>query len=125
SPLFGREEELGQLLEAWSLAREGEGQLVLVQGEAGIGKSLLIETFRQRISGEPNAQVTWYCSPNFTKSALQPVFEQLTRMADLVRGDSDDIRRSKFLALLDRFGATARDSQAVLLDLVGIPPDPE
>jgi predicted ATPase/class 3 adenylate cyclase len=79
SPLVGRLEELGLLLRSWESSKEGHGQAVLIQGEAGIGKSRLVDALRDRVSGQNLLCVTHRCSPYHTNSALYPVIEHLKR----------------------------------------------
>lgn len=120
SSLFGREPELQLIQQSWAMACEGEGQVVLVQGEAGIGKSRLIEAFRRGLADTPAIQNTWYCAPNYSDSVLHPVSEQLARVAGFDRADDAEVRRGKLAALLDRYGVTGSQSHLVLGDLVGI-----
>ena len=74
--LIGREEECEQLLRRWSLAKAGEGQVVLLSGEAGIGKSRLTAALLERLSGEPHTRLRYFCSPQHGDSALYPVIGQ-------------------------------------------------
>ena len=76
TPLLGRDDELGVLQDRWADAQAGKGQVVLLQGDAGIGKSRLAEELRRRIAGVPHGQVVWYCGPTDTDSALLPVIQQ-------------------------------------------------
>ncbi|MDB5483852.1 MAG: adenylate/guanylate cyclase family protein [Caulobacteraceae bacterium] len=123
TPLFGRERELAQMSEAWDVACEGQGQVVLVQGEAGIGKSSLVETFRRRAAETPGTQIAFHCAPNYSETALHPVSDLFARTAGFEHADTADSRREKLRRLLDRFGEAGRQSHAVLADLLGIPPD--
>ena len=72
TPLIGRDEELDLLLRRWRQAKEGEGQLVLLSGEAGIGKSRLIAALEERVRGEPHEDLRYFCSPHHQGSALLP-----------------------------------------------------
>ncbi|HLZ84276.1 MAG TPA: AAA family ATPase [Caulobacteraceae bacterium] len=123
TPMFGRDAELAQMVEAWDLAREGDGQVVLVQGEAGIGKSRLVEAFKQHVAATPSTQVTFYCAPNYSDTALHPVSERFARAAGFEHADGAATRREKLGRLLDRYGAAGQGSQAVLADVLGLPPD--
>jgi predicted ATPase/class 3 adenylate cyclase len=120
APLFGREKELALMSEAWDQAREGEGQVILVQGEAGIGKSCLVGAFRRLVAETPSTQVTFYCAPNYSETALHPVSDLFARAAGFENVDGADVRRDKLDRLLERFEATGR-SRPVLADLLGIP----
>jgi AAA ATPase domain len=71
--LVGRDEELELLLRRWSKAKTGDGQVVLLSGEAGIGKSRLTVALLERLAGEPNTRLRYFCSPQHTDSALYPV----------------------------------------------------
>ena len=75
TPLVGREQEVGLLLERWAQSTEGHGQVVLLSGEAGIGKSRLVEVLRERVGRERATWLTFRCSPYHTNSALYPVID--------------------------------------------------
>jgi class 3 adenylate cyclase/tetratricopeptide (TPR) repeat protein len=94
--LVGRETELGFLLKRWENAEDGEGQAVLLQGEAGIGKSRMLKTFRTHIHGRPHSEVVFYCSPQYQTSALWPVMQQM-RQALSFSDDDDPARRLELL----------------------------
>src|SRR5262249_40513037 len=83
--LVGREEELELLLRRWSRAKRGEGQVVLLSGEAGIGKSRLAVALLERLAGEPHTLLRYFCSPQHTDSALYPIIGQMERAAGLAR----------------------------------------
>jgi class 3 adenylate cyclase len=86
--LVGREEESELLLRRWSKAKSGEGQVVLLSGEAGIGKSRLTATMLERLATEPHTRLRYFCSPQHTDSALYPIIGQLERAAGLARDDT-------------------------------------
>jgi class 3 adenylate cyclase/predicted ATPase len=96
----GREQEVDLLASRWQQAIEGEGQVVLLSGEAGIGKSRIVETFRQRIAGEAQVATLYQCSPFHIDSALHPIISQLERAADLAADDQPDAKLDKLEALL-------------------------
>ena len=85
--LVGREEELELLLRRWSKAKTGEGQVVLLSGEAGIGKSRLTAALLERLAGEPHTRLRYFCSPQHTDSALYPIIGQMERAAGFVHDD--------------------------------------
>jgi predicted ATPase len=86
--LVGREDESDLLLRRWSSARTGEGQVVLLSGEAGIGKSRLTAALLERLTAEPHARLRYYCSPQHTHSAFYPIINQMERAAGLARDDT-------------------------------------
>jgi class 3 adenylate cyclase/tetratricopeptide (TPR) repeat protein len=100
TPLVGREEEVALLLRAWGHAREGEGRVVLVSGEPGIGKSRLTQVLRERIAGERYVSLRYQCSPYHLNSALYPVMRQLEAFADLARDDTPEQKLDKIEAAL-------------------------
>jgi class 3 adenylate cyclase/tetratricopeptide (TPR) repeat protein len=124
TPTFGRDRELQTLVDRWSRVRAGNGQVVLIRGEAGIGKSHLVEALRNHVADAPHIQSTWNCGPNNTDSALYPVAEQLARIAGFERGEPVDGRRAKLTRLLARFGLTSPLSTAAIADFLGLPRAP-
>jgi class 3 adenylate cyclase/tetratricopeptide (TPR) repeat protein len=124
TPLIGRETELGFLTRRWENAMEGEGQAVLLQGEAGIGKSRLLQTLRMQLRETPHAEIMFYCSPQHQTSALWPVIQQLHR-ALAFAGEENDIRRRErlrhFLGDLDLDSADVVEPLAMLLGLSADP----
>ena len=80
SPLIGRQEELGLLLRSWEASKEGHGQAILIQGEAGIGKSRLVEALREQVAGQKYVWVAHRCSPYHANSTLYPIIEHLKRV---------------------------------------------
>jgi class 3 adenylate cyclase len=100
TPFIGRAEEIDLLLGRWRRATEGEGQVVLLVGEAGIGKSRIAETLVERIADEPHIRLRYQCSPYHANSALYPFIQQLERAADFGRGDPAEQKLDKLDALL-------------------------
>jgi class 3 adenylate cyclase len=98
--LVGREEESELLLRRWSRAKTGEGQVVLLSGEAGIGKSRLTATLLERLTAEPHTRLRYFCSPQHTDSALFPIIGQMQRAAGLGHDDTPGARLDKLDALL-------------------------
>jgi class 3 adenylate cyclase/tetratricopeptide (TPR) repeat protein len=120
-PLIGRTHEMGLMLDRWRLARGGEGQIVTVTGEAGIGKSRSIEALQETVSGEPHIRIQLQCSPYHSDSALYPVIQYLRRAANFTAGDSADARIGKLDAFLAN--CTEYDSTNIFLlaELLSIP----
>ena len=98
--LVGREEELELLLRRWSKAKTGEGQVVLLSGEAGIGKSRLTAALLERLAGEPHTRLRYFCSPQHTDSALYPIISQMERAAGFVHDDTPQAKLDKLDAVL-------------------------
>jgi hypothetical protein len=86
--LVGRQEELDALLRRWSKVLNGEGQVVLLSGEAGIGKSRLTAALIERLATEPHTRLRYFCSPRHTDSALYPIISQMERAAGFAHGDT-------------------------------------
>ena len=123
TPLVGREHELGLLIDRWALAKGGEGRVVLLSGEAGIGKSRLTQALLERIAAEPYVRLRYYCSPYHTNSALHPVTEQLARAAGFAGDDRAGVKLDKLEALLGRATERASEQAALLAALLSIPSD--
>jgi len=103
--LVGRQEELELLLRRWSRAKSGEGQVVLLTGEAGIGKSRLAAAFQDLLKGDPHTRLRYFCSPHHQDSALNPLIRQLERGAGFARDDTADEKLIKLEALLAQSNA--------------------
>jgi class 3 adenylate cyclase len=88
TPLIGREEELELLLRRWQRAKRGEGQVVLLSGEPGIGKSRLTVALQERLQDEPHTRLRHFCSPHHQDSPLHPVIARLERAAGFTRDDA-------------------------------------
>ena len=120
--LVGREEELEILLRRWSKAKAGEGQVVLLSGEAGIGKSRLTAALLERFANEPHTRIRSFCSPQHTDSALYPSICQIERAAGLTRDDGRQTKLDKLDAVLVQSSTSAEDA-ALFAELLSIPND--
>ncbi|HYC26001.1 MAG TPA: adenylate/guanylate cyclase domain-containing protein, partial [Roseiarcus sp.] len=108
--LVGREEECALLLRRWSRAKGGEGQVVLLSGEPGVGKSRLTAALLERLVSEPHVQLRYFCSPLHTDSSFYPVIKQIERAAGLSRGDTPKAKLDKLGARLTRTSTSAQDA---------------
>jgi predicted ATPase len=120
--LVGREEELDLLLRRWSKAKTGEGQVVLLSGEPGIGKSRVTTALVERLASEPHTRLRYFCSPQHTDSALYPIIAQMERAAGLQRDDTSPAKLDKFDALLAQT-STSNDDVALLAEMLSLPND--
>jgi len=120
--LVGREEESELLLRRWLRAKSHEGQVVLLSGEAGIGKSRLTAALLEGLVDEPHARLRYFCSPQHTDSALYPVIAQMERAARLVRDDSPQAKLDKLDALLAPT-STSREDTALLAEMLSLAND--
>lgn len=119
--LIDRDQEIDFLLERRTLAWKGEGQIVLISGEAGIGKSRLVAALEERIGNEPHTVLHYQCSSHYSNSALHPIIAQLERAAALKAEDAPEQRLDKLEALLARSAAGGRDTAPLLAALLSIP----
>jgi predicted ATPase len=120
--LVGREEELELLLRRWSKAKSGEGQVVLLCGEPGIGKSRLTAALLERIAAEPHTRLRYFCSPQHTDSPLYPVIGQMERAAGLAHGDTAQVKLDKLDALLAQTSPSKQDA-ALFAEMLSLPYD--
>ena len=120
--LVGREEELELLLRRWSKAKAGGGQVALLSGESGIGKSRLTAALMERLESEPHTRLRYFCSPQHTDSALYPVIGQMERAAGLAHGDTAKIKFDKLDALLAQTSTSAQDV-SLFADMLSLPND--
>jgi class 3 adenylate cyclase/predicted ATPase len=119
--LVGREEELEILLRRWSKAKAGEGQVVLLAGEPGVGKSRVCQAIFARLSSEPHMRLRYFCSPHHQNSAFYPIIIQLERAAGIRREDSVEQRLDKLEAILAQAIREPRDAAPLLAALLSIP----
>lgn len=120
APLVGRDEEIELLLRRWTKAKAGDGQVVLISGEPGIGKSRLAATIIERIGQQPYTRLRYFCSPHHTDSAFYPIINQLERAAHLQRDDDAHAKVNKLDALLSQ-GSARSDDYRLIGDLLSLP----
>ena len=120
--LVGREEELDLLMRRWSKAKSGEGQVVLLSGEPGIGKSRLTAALMEHLEGEPHARLRYFCSPQHTDSPLYPIIGQLERATGLAHDDTAQVKLDKLDALLARTSTSKQDA-VLFAEMLSLPND--
>ena len=120
APLVARDEEIDLLLRRWARARAGNGQVVLISGEPGLGKSRITVELAERLHGEPYIRQRCFCSPYRQDSALYPFIDQLGRAAGLTPADPPATKLTKLEALLAR-ASTSEEDVAFLADLLSLP----
>jgi class 3 adenylate cyclase/predicted ATPase len=121
SPLLGREEELDLLLRRWEQAKRGEGRVVLLTGEPGIGKSRTARALRDHLSLEPHTPLSYFCSPYHQDSALYPFIGQLSRAAGFEPDESSEAKLDKLEALLAPSSNNISGDMPLLAALLSIP----
>jgi predicted ATPase len=110
------------VLRRWSKAKTGEGQVVLLSGEAGVAKSRLTATLLDRLATEPHARLRYFCSPQHTGSALYPLIGQMEQAAEFAHGDTAQAKLDKLDALLAQTSTTSKDA-SLFADMLSLPND--
>jgi predicted ATPase len=121
TPLVGRDEEIELLLRRWEQAKQGEGRIVLISGEPGIGKSRIAQTIAERIIAETHTRLRYFCSPHHQDSALYPSITQLERAVGFRREDTSEQRLAKLEAVLSQGTNDLSEVVPLLADLLSIP----
>jgi len=121
TPLVGREEEINLLLKRWEQAKDGEGQVVLLSGEPGVGKSRILRGFRDRLEAEPHSRALYYCSPYHQNSAFHPVIDQLERALRFQKDDEPAAKLDKLDTVLTDLELTKADLEFLLATLLSLP----
>ncbi|UPK38194.1 AAA family ATPase [Bradyrhizobium sp. 186] len=120
APLIGREAEVDLLLQRWARAKAGQGQVVLLSGDPGIGKSRVSKAVQERIENEPHVRLRYFCSPYYRDSALYPHVAQLERAAGFEREDPPEAKLDKLEALLAPT-ASSNNDVALFAELLSLP----
>jgi len=118
--LVGRDDELDLLLRRWARAKAGDGQIVLISGEPGIGKSRITAALAERLQAEPHIRLRYFCSPYHQDSALYPFIDQLGRAAGFARDDPSAVKLEKLETLL-ALAAPSDEDVALIADLLSVP----
>ena len=121
TPLVGREEELGLLQRRWTQAKEGAGQVVLLSGEAGIGKSRLVQALKEQVLAEGATRIEFRCSPYHQNSAFSPIIAHLQRFLQWQREDTPQTKLTKLQQALVTHRFPQADTQALLATLLSLP----
>jgi predicted ATPase len=121
TPLVGRDEEIDLLMRRWQQAKGGEGCVVLISGEPGIGKSRLAQAALERLSREPHTPLRLFCSPHQQDSALYPAIRQLERAAGFRREDTPEQRLDKLEVVLGQATNDLSDVAPLIADLLSVP----
>lgn len=123
SPLVGRQEEMDLLLRRWQQVKLGEGRVVLLSGEPGIGKSRIAESLLVSLEGQRHVCLRYFCSPHHTHSALYPFMTQLERAASFDPGSSSAAKLGKLETLLTPMATNLPRDVALIAELLGVPAD--
>ena len=121
TPLIGREEEIALLTRRWERAKAGDGSVVLIVGEPGIGKSRIAQTLLEQLGKEPHTRLRYFCSPHHQHSALYPSITQLEQAAGFRREDTAETRLDKLVAVLALANKELSEAVPLLADLLSIP----
>jgi class 3 adenylate cyclase/tetratricopeptide (TPR) repeat protein len=121
TPLVGREEELELLMRRWTRAKSGNGQVVLISGEAGIGKSRIAAAFEERLQPFEHARVRLSASPQHRDSTLHPVIGHLERAAEFAHNDSPETKLEKLQRFLSRSEQSSAETTALFAELLSLP----
>lgn len=123
SRLVGRDREISHLLKLWERARQRQGQVVLLSGEAGIGKSRLTQAMREAVSTEPHYRLRFQCSPLHCNSAFHPIIRRIERASGFEASDSDVAKLDKLVSLLRRSTPDTDSVVPLFATLMSVPTD--
>ncbi len=113
--------ETAMLMERWSQAKEGEGQVVLLCGEPGIGKSRITQVLRERTADEPHTRLRYQCSPYHTNSAFHPLIQQLERAAGFAHDDPATVKLDRLETLLRQGTEAVAEAAPLFAAVLSIP----
>ena len=120
SKFVGRTSEIGMLLERWELTKGGQGQAVFVSGEAGIGKSRLVDALEERLHEDQHELIRLQCSPYHVTSAFYPIIQRLSRFAGFSSTDDQTMRAKKFSSILERYGENPSEVGPIYAELLSL-----
>ena len=120
TPLVGREEEVELLLRRWERAKAGNGQVVLLSGEAGIGKSRLVQVLRDHSRNEPHLSILCRCSPFYQNSALYPIIDRMQQVLEFTKDDTAETKLTKLTQSLEPVDMADEETVALFATLLSI-----
>ena len=123
TPFIGRDTEIAMLLDRWERAKDGEGQVVLLEGEPGIGKSRIMQVLRDHAAKDSHTRLRYQCSPYYTNSAFYPLIGQIERAADFARDDTADEKLDKLETLLGLGTEDVAGVAPLLATMLSLPND--
>jgi TOMM system kinase/cyclase fusion protein len=122
TPLVGRDSELGWLRQRWEQATAGAGQVVLLSGEPGIGKSRLVQELKEKVSADGTTRIEFRCSPYHQNTALYPITEHLQRLLQFQAADTPQTKLAKLTQLLSQYRFPQAETLPLLAALLSLPP---
>jgi predicted ATPase len=121
TPLVGRKAEIALLLDRWAQAQNGQGQVVVLSGEAGIGKSRLVQELQAHVEQEGATRLVFHCLPDHQQSALYPAIEHLQRLLRLHREDTHEAKLDKLEQVLQGYGLPLQEMTPLFAALLSLP----
>ena len=121
TPIVGRQREMELLIDRWRATEKGEGQVVLISGDPGVGKSRLTQTLREAISSERYVRLSYHCSVHHQTTALYPIITQFERAADFGPADTMDRKLTKLELLLEKWNAPVGETLPLFASLLSLP----
>lgn len=121
TPLVGREEEMKLLLARWQQTKDSQGQVLLIGGEAGIGKSRLVRVFREQLTGEPHLWLSCHCLPYYQNTALYPIIELFQRLLRFKEDDSPERKLQKLETALQQYSLPMAETVPLFMPLLALP----